>query len=234
MINNKIKIIKGPGFIIYYDPKGQGFEEFYYRDRTFKTHPIRYYSSSSIESQSNNCEILRNLQPTLTSGYIVGFADAEGNFSLSFTPDSSRTSGYRIIPEFKVTQKYLSVDVLCSIRNYLECGTVRIDNRTTGSLKFTVSGVKDILNKIIPFFDSHPLITSKQLDYQTWRECMIMIAKGLHLTNEGVLKIIELTRTMNSKRSFEERFKFTQSRCPNLKITPEWVQGFSDGSYYMI
>jgi hypothetical protein len=121
------------------------------------------------------------------------------------------------------------VDVLCSIRNYLECGTVRIDNRTTGSLKFTVSGVKDILNKIIPFFDSHPLITSKQLDYQTWRECMIMIAKGLHLTNEGVLKIIELTRTMNSKRSFEERFKFTQSRCPNLKITPEWVQGFSDG-----
>ena len=64
--------------------------------------------------------------------------------------------------EIKITLKYTSADVLCAIGYKLGCGTVTIENRKTMTPKWHVTNLEDIINKIIPFFDANPLITSKQ------------------------------------------------------------------------
>jgi len=106
---------------------------------------------------------------------------------------------------YKVTQKDHSAGILYDLQRYFECGNIQIDNRDAKALKFNVTKLEDIINKIIPHFDSYPLLTSKNLDYKDFRKVAYMMKDGLHKDKEGMQTIISIKENMNSLRSFEER-----------------------------
>jgi len=106
---------------------------------------------------------------------------------------------------YKVTQKEHSAGILYDLQRYFGCGNVHIDNRKEKALKFNVTKIDDIINKIIPHFEKYPLLTYKNLDYQDFRKVAHMIKDGVHLSEPGMNSIISIKENMNSKRSFEER-----------------------------
>lgn len=88
--------------------------------------------------------------------YIIGFIDGEGSFNITISKDSNRSSNYRLVCEMHITQSVHSIQLLESIKNFFDCGVVKVDNKLTNTMKYQVSSYKDISNKIIPFLDKYP------------------------------------------------------------------------------
>ena len=108
------------------------------------------------------------LEETLSPWQVTGLTDGEGGFYCSILKTSSTngTDRIRVKLEFKVVQKSHSEGVLFKLQNFFSCGTVVIDNRKTDTKKYHVTSINEILNKIIPHFETYPCLTSKFLNFR--------------------------------------------------------------------
>lgn len=166
-----------------------------------------------------------NLHPN----YITGLIDGEGSFNITISRDENRTTGHRVVCEIHVTQKAHSASVLYLLKEYFGCGVVKTDNKRMDGMKYQLSSYKDIDRVLIPFLEEFPLLTSKYLNYLDFKIAIEMLKNGEHLTREGIDKLKELAQKMNTNRSFKDKWEFTQKHCSKAVITPEWIQGFTDG-----
>ena len=193
---------------------------------TLQYSPLRFFSATCGDTNINTRDFsLGSPEQKLASQWVTGISDSEGNFSIS---TQKTKNGHKFTLAYKVTQKTHSAGILYDLQRYFECGNVHIDNRGEDALKFNVTKLDDIIFKIIPHFDSYPLLTSKNLDYQDFRRIAYMMKDGLHLNEEGMTNIITIKENMNSKRSFEERWNYLDKYGPII-LNNEWVQAFIDG-----
>lgn len=123
------------------------------------------------KTQKMEMEILNNqtiLEKNLSPWQVTGLTDGEGGFYCSILKTSSTngTDRLRVKLEFKVVQKSHSEGVLFKLQNFFSCGTVVIDNRKTDTKKYHVTSINEILNKIIPHFETYPCLTSKFLNFR--------------------------------------------------------------------
>jgi len=107
-----------------------------------------------------------NLELKLLPWQITGLTDGEGGFYYSILKPDSGITGFKVNLEFKIVQKSHSVNVLENIKNYFSCGNVVIDNRKTDTKKYHVTNINDIINIIIPHFETYPCLTSKFLNFK--------------------------------------------------------------------
>lgn len=100
------------------------------------------------------------------------------------------------MPEFVVTQGQKSISVLEDIKSFFGCGNIfvnrRYDNHREHIYRFCIRSLKDLDEKVIPFFNDNPLRTSKKHDFALFCEAVAMIKNGHHLTLEGLEKIRQL------------------------------------------
>ena len=152
-----------------------------------------------------NDTIIRGMgrtKPEIDVGYIVGLTDGEGCFFVNTSKSSAYRSGWQVQTHFHIKLRAEDQEVLWKIRDTLQCGNVYFQKEQrknhTQCYRYTVSAKRDILEKIIPFFTSHPLQTvSKQKSFNAFCEIATLIEKGEHLTEKGVGKIRVLKQTMN-------------------------------------
>jgi LAGLIDADG endonuclease len=147
----------------------------------------------------------------LQIGWVVGFVDGEGCFSIGFVrqPDRPKRRGYRtgyqVSHDFTVTQGAKSVECLYELRRFFGIGYVyrntRYDNHTEDLYHYTVCKRDDLISVIVPFFRTNLLRTSKREDFDKFRRCLEIIATGRHRTPAGLAEIAELAQTMNRRKS---------------------------------
>ena len=129
-------------------------------------------------------------------GWIVGFVDGEGCFSVSVFKNRTSRSGFQVMPEFVVTQGQKSRDSLERIQKFFGCGAIyinrRYDNHKENIYRYCVRNFKDINEKIIPFFKANPLLTYKKNDFELFCKVVKMIKMRQHLTADGLTIIREL------------------------------------------
>ncbi len=129
-------------------------------------------------------------------GWIVGFVDGEGCFSVSIFKNKTTRSGYQVMPEFVVTQGEKSINSLQLIKKFFNCGAIyvnnRYDNHKENIYRYCVRSLKDINEKIIPFFKDNPLKTSKLKDFELFCNAVQLIKEGQHLTEVGLDQIRDL------------------------------------------
>ncbi len=154
---------------------------------------------------SDNQTRADNQQGRLNPWYIVGFTDGEGCFSISIFRNSTTRLGYQVFPEFVLTQGARSVSVLSEIQTFFECGKIyenrRSDNHRDNMHRYCVRSLQDIKGKIIPFFEQHPLRTSKRFDFETFCVAVEMIAKKEHLNPDGLDRLRSVAATMNRRKT---------------------------------
>ncbi len=136
--------------------------------------------------------------------WIVGFVDGEGTFSVSFNKNSTTTSGWQIFPEFVITQGAKSKFALEEIKNFFQCGKIYInrrkDNHKEDLYRFCIRSIKDLREKIVPFFQKHSLRTAKKEDFQKFVSILSLMDKKIHLSKSGANKIAKIVETMNQKK----------------------------------
>lgn len=164
---------------------------------------------------SKNASCADNQQERLIKlGWIVGFIDGEGCFSIGFVKQPDRKeknrirrgykSGYQIFHEFAVTQGAKSLQSLKSLKNFFGIGKIYIntrhDNHKENLYRYVVRRRDDLLNVIIPFFRQYQLRTAKQNDFEKFAQCVKLMAKGNHLKILGIKRIAKIASTMNRQK----------------------------------
>jgi LAGLIDADG endonuclease len=101
--------------------------------------------------------------------YISGYVDGEGCFTVSISPRPTLVVGWEVRPSVSVSQNGDRSEVLFEIQRYFGCGTVRPD-RSDRTLKCEVRSLPLILDRVIPHFRRHPLLSGKQMDFELFAE----------------------------------------------------------------
>ena len=141
-----------------------------------------------------------------TIGWITGFVDGEGCFSVSIFRNMAQTKlGWQVFPEFVVSQGEKSIASLELIKKYFDCGYIirnnRHDNHHEAMMKYCVRSIADLREKIIPFFDQHQLKTYKRNDFKVFKKIVQIIFDKRHLSQKGLERIAKLISTMNRRKS---------------------------------
>lgn len=183
-----------------------------------------FNSENSLNFKLEN----RNFGSVLTPWYITGISDGEGSFQITIQDIKGKgKTGYKPFLEFKITQKYHSINLLREIKKFFGCGRINVDNSKTGTVKFVITNNDDLINKVIPHFDEYKLKTSKYLNYLDFKKAIIMMSEKKHYNIEGINNLKEIKSNMNKLRSFKDKFYHCWNK--DIIIEPEWVQGFIDG-----
>ncbi len=162
-------------------------------------------------------------------GWVIGFVDGEGCFSIGFARQPSRVGrkgyklGYQVSPRFVVSQGVSSVDVLEELQGFFGCGRVfinrRHDNHREHTAQFIIERREDLLETVIPFFGTYPLRSSKRSDFEKFATCVDLVSRGRHLTPAGLLEIVEIARTMNRKKPRPELIRILRDYTPETLDT---------------
>tara|TARA_Y100000310_G_scaffold170442_2_gene170594 strand:- start:10319 stop:10810 length:492 start_codon:yes stop_codon:yes gene_type:complete len=143
--------------------------------------------------------------------YISGFIDGEGCFSVSFSKRPKFIVGWETKPSFSVSQNRDRAEVLFMMKEYFKSGFIR-DGVTDNTIKYEVRRLDDLIHKVIPHFVRYPLLSSKQNDFELFKEVCFTMAKDKHTTIDGFQKILPIAFQMNAsgrrKYSQDEILKF--------------------------
>ena len=172
-------------------------------------------------SADNQQERLINL------GWIIGFVDGEGCFSLGLVRQASHANrkgyktGYQVFHEFAVTQGAKSIACLERLREFFGVGQVLInerhDNHREHLYRYVVRRRQDLLRVVIPFFRQNPLRSSKQQDFEKFARCLELMETKTHLTRKGLIEIVEIIQTMNRQKSRTELIKILRDYTPDMR-----------------
>ena len=131
----------------------------------------------------------------LEAQWITGFVDGEGCFHIGINKQPTMKAGYQVLPEFTVVQHERDVQILHALKAHFGCGVVRSNHGDR--MAYRVRSKQHLLERIIPFFEKHPLKTKKRQDFAKFRRVVLIMDEGKHLTSEGVEEIRRIASQMN-------------------------------------
>ncbi len=134
----------------------------------------------------------------LEAQWVVGFVDGEGCFYVGINPHPEMETGYQVLPEFTVVQHERDVQILYALKQFFGCGVVRRNHAER--MAYRVRGLQHLRERIVPFFEQHPLKTKKHLDFLKFRRILLLMERGAHLTAEGIEQIRTIASQMNTGR----------------------------------
>jgi hypothetical protein len=134
----------------------------------------------------------------LEAQWVVGFVDGEGCFYVGVNPHPEMQAGYQVLPEFTVVQHERDVQILYALKQFFGCGVVRRNHAE--QMAYRVRSVAHLRERIVPFFEQHPLKTKKHLDFLKFRRILLLMEREAHLTPEGIEQIRTIASQMNTGR----------------------------------
>ena len=138
-------------------------------------------------------------------GYIAGYVDGEGSFSVVVNRNPSCRTGYQLVPEFHVSQNGERAQVLVLIQErFGGCGYIKRNGRHDDALVLVVRRREDLLKTVIPFFESCPLLSSKQAEFEKFASIVKAMAAGCHRSPEGFKGLLETAVSMNGNGRYRK------------------------------
>jgi LAGLIDADG endonuclease len=182
------------------------------------------YHGDNVTSAENQQERLIEFR-----GWVIGFVDGEGCFSIGFVRQPDRTgrsgyrTGYQVAHEFAVTQGAKSASCLDELRAFFGVGGVianrRHDNHREHMYRYVVRKREDLIKTIIPFFQAHPMHSWKQRDFEKFCECVALIEAGVHRSRTGLVRIAKITETMNRQKPRGDLIRILRGHTPEVQDT---------------
>ena len=133
--------------------------------------------------------------------WMAGFTTGDGSFYLIVRANTNKINKIpRTDIGFSVTQHLRDTLLLEKFIPFFNCGRIKKDTRYSVHY-FVVSSIKDITEKIIPFFKKYHTKGVKHLNFVDWCEGAELIKSKNHLSTEGVENIRILQNRMKSRRN---------------------------------
>lgn len=168
--------------------------------------------SKSEEKELILNTIVRVDNSLLSNDHISGIIDGDGSFFISFQTDG------KIKPGFSITNDKDSKALLESIQLRLGgIGNINVGNKN--ELIFSVRGLNQIINNLIPFMDKNPIYSERSLHYDKFKKVSLLLKNDSLLDLDSKVKIVELCYNMNKEG---KRRLYSKTEYINLlkKLTP--------------
>ncbi len=159
----------------------------------------------------------------LKPDWVVGFVDGEGCFYVGINRNRTMKTGYQVLPEFRVVQHERDIQILYALKRFFKCGVVRRNHEDRYELRIRK---RSCLKKVAEFFEKHPLKTKKNIDFKKFRKILLMMERGEHLTEDGLIKIIGIVMDMNTKN--HERLRQTLEEIRKQELDEDTVHPQSE------
>lgn len=129
--------------------------------------------------------------------WLAGFITGEGCFLVD-TYKAKTKWGVGVTLRFKVAQHNRDLELLRSLVTYFDCGSVQKSGDSVG--EFSVAKFENLVLKIIPFIEEHPILGSKALDYSDFKKVADLMKNKAHLSKTGLEEILAIKSQMNRGR----------------------------------
>lgn len=137
----------------------------------------------------------------LPSDYICGFVDGEGCFTIIISKHKTKRLGLDARLHFEIELRDDDEDILRSIQETLGCGRIYHLNLDRYGwrphIELKVSSIREIREKIIPFFRKNPLRAKKRNSFEHFVQAAEIFYRKEHLTKEGIEKLYAIREKMN-------------------------------------
>ena len=163
----------------------------------------------------------------IRSGWVTGFVDGEGCFSVSFVRQPDRASrrgyktGYQVCHRFVVTQGMKSLSTLEELREFFGVGRIfvnqRCDNHREPLAQYTVNKRVELREVVVPFFMEHPLRSAKRYDFERFAQTLSLVDAGHHRSREGMIVIAMLAESMNRQKPRTELIRILRDHTPDIR-----------------
>lgn len=130
------------------------------------------------------------------SWYLLGFADAEGCFSVALKRQKGTRFGVVLDPLFQVTQHKNNRIILEKFLDVLSCGRIIEKPGQKDLLVYLVDNRRQLKEKVINFFERYPPI-AKMHDFRIFREIVLAMENKEHHTISGFKRLVKLAFEMN-------------------------------------
>jgi LAGLIDADG endonuclease len=151
---------------------------------------------SGADNQQETKVTTQQLDPS----WVVGFVDGEGCFSVAIhvnPRNARRTRGWQLTATFQVSQHANERQLLERLRIHFGCGHVYHKGPTSSVMAYSVTRLQDLEERIIPFFEQHPLLV-KDDDFQTFATIVRSMRSKEHLHPDGFERLVRLAYAMNA------------------------------------
>lgn len=138
-------------------------------------------------------------QKVLDPNWLAGFASGEGCFQITLIKTTTNQLGYWVQLSFQLTQHTRDIELINNLKEYLDCGQTTVYN-DHNFIKYVVSNISDIMEKVLPFFDKYSIVGVKYQDYEDFKQVALMMKDKKHLTPEGLNLIKNIKEGMNKLR----------------------------------
>jgi LAGLIDADG endonuclease len=158
--------------------------------------------------------------------YLAGYVDGEGSFHVAVQRTPSTRFGWQLVPEFHVSQNPERASILELLQVRLGCGRIRPNARAGGrdrSLVYVVRRREDLMDKVIPFFRAHPILSEKRLEFETFAAIVAAMENREHLSAEGFQRLLNLAVAMNGGgryRRLDWSSRILRGHMPNTDMSP--------------
>ena len=173
-----------------------------------RIHLPAFYKPKYLNSISISTDIMENNTSTLKKldgNYIAGFVDGEGCFFVRLYK-KKRKKWLEIpyyTPEFSIKIREDDWHILQRIKHTIGCGKLirkKEKHRHNRSVGFVVYKKLDLIEKVVPFFDKYPLQGKKKVDFNLWKEAVLMWKNNIHRTKDGVKRLEKIKEEINKFR----------------------------------
>src|SRR5690348_4224699 len=104
-----------------------------------------------------------NQQERLDPEWVVGFAEGEGCFRVSINRQPKMSTGWQVLPEFRIVQHKRNKATLQRLQQFFGAGSVVVNHDTRMELR--IRKLAD-LKRVVAFFEQHHLQTTKLSDFR--------------------------------------------------------------------
>ena len=140
--------------------------------------------------------------------YLSGFADGESCFNISLKRQKTARFGWVLDPVFHVTQHRDNRIVLEIFKRILLCGRIIEKHGQKGTLQFMVDNRRQLIEKVIPFFERYPLIV-KRTDFIIFKEIVVGLEAKKHSNIDEFKKLLKRAFEMNQSGK-QRRYKLDE------------------------
>ena len=135
-------------------------------------------------------------QERLAPNWVVGFTEGEGCFRVSINRQPKMSTGWQVLPEFRIVQHKRNKATLENIQKFFGAGDVVVNHGTR--LELRIRKLSDP-KRVVAFFERQQFHTNKESDFRIFALILSMMERRAHLTHEGLNKIANLAWKMNRK-----------------------------------
>ena len=179
----------------------------------------------------------RKGQNLLDPQYVVGFVDGEGCFSVGCSRRKDVDLGFTFTAAFEIEMTIDDAEVIKKVHNTLgNPGQVYTSvfkryPRWKPHIKLKVSNIKDLTEKVIPFFKKYPLQSKKRKSFKIFCIIVKMIQQKKHLKIKYAQKIVAMRNTMNpTGKGYRKYFavQLGSRNAGNPLTTPDRIKSGPD------